>query len=293
MCYLKIQVIAEEKAVFQSTLRDTVYVEGIGVHSGELCHAKIHPAEKDTGIVFVDEKTKKQVRANYKNVANSILCTKLIGDITVSTVEHVSSALYGLNITNAIIEVDNSEMPILDGSALEFVNKIAEVGTERQMAPRKALKIAKTIRLDDGDKWITFTPSDSLSINIKCDFSSKGLKTEPFKFDFSEDDYEAEIAFARTFGFFEDVDFLRKNNLALGASLDNTVVFDKNGKPLNKEGLRAENEPIRHKALDAIGDLAMSEYQIIGKYEAFCPSHKLNNMILRMLFSDTRNYEIF
>ena len=279
--------------MFQSTLKDSVVFEGIGVHSGEPCRAKICPAEKDTGIIFVNTKTQKQVRANYKNVANSAMCTKLVGDITVATVEHVSSALYGLNITNAIIEVDNDEMPILDGSALEFVKKITEVGIEPQMAPRKALRITKMVRLDDGEKWITLSPAESLSIKVNCDYSLKGLKTEPLKFDFAEGDYATEIAFARTFGFFEDAEFLKKNKLALGASLDNSVVFDKTGKPMNKEGLRAVNEPIRHKILDAIGDLAMSEYQIIGKYEAYCPSHKLHNLILRMLFSDARNYEIF
>jgi UDP-3-O-[3-hydroxymyristoyl] N-acetylglucosamine deacetylase len=223
------------------------------------------------------------------------MCTCLSNEYgsTVSVVEHLSAAFYCLGITNVIVEMhDCCEIPIMDGSALPFVEKIFSVGLKEQSAERKKLKILKMLKIGDEKRWASLSPADSFVLNVTCDYSLKNLMTEAFSFDMSKDSFVTDLSMARTFGFLSDVDYLKKNKLALGASLDNSVVFDEQGCAMNEAGLRCPNEPIRHKVLDAIGDLSLAQCEIIGKYDSFCPGHGINNLLLRELFSSDSNFEI-
>ena len=284
----------------QATLKDSFFIDGIGVHRGKDCSVTVKPADEDTGIVFFrsdkdDNGFKNEkIIADYNNVTNATMCTQISNQngATLKTIEHLMAALYGMKISNAIVEVQGEEIPILDGSSLKFIEKIKEVGIQKQSKPRKILKVLKKIKVTDGNKFEEFEPFDDFEINAKCDFEAKGLKTDPVIFNFSKDNFASEIAPARTFGFISEVEYVKKNNLALGASLKNTVVYNDKGIPLNDEGLRFENESAKHKVLDIIGDLSLSQYWIQGRMNCFCPSHKLNNILLRMLFASTENYEI-
>jgi UDP-3-O-[3-hydroxymyristoyl] N-acetylglucosamine deacetylase len=208
-------------------------------------------------------------------------------------VEHLSAAFYELGIANALVKTDGDEIPILDGSALQFVTHILSVGICRQSQKRKILRVLKPVKVEDRGRYALLSPSDSFSIRVTCDFSARGLHTDPFSYDsrpFS-DGFIIGIAPARTFGFFSDLEYLQKNSLAHGASMENTVVFDDSGHFMN-ENLRYDNEPVRHKILDAIGDLSLSQYDIVGHYDSFCPGHGINNDLLRELFKDSCNFEI-
>lgn len=276
----------------QLTVKDTIQFDGVGVHSGLPCSVAIRPAEPNTGIVFSD-KDGHSVRANYKNIANSELCTQLKNsDFSVSMVEHLCSAFYALGITNANVVVTGPEIPILDGSALPIVEKIFAVGMKEQFARRKVLEVKKQVQVREGDRMVAFLATDSMIFDVICDFSKKGLSTPGYACVFRPEEYVDLIAPARTFGFYEDKEFLQSHNLALGTSFDNTLVFDNRGAPMNKGGLRLSNEPTRHKILDAIGDISMSGYQIIGAYKARSPSHKLNHMLLEALFANDENYKV-
>ncbi len=284
----------------QTTLKDSFSVNGLGVHRGKECTVIVKPADEDTGIVFFRSDVNgngfqnEKIIASYNNVKNAMMCTEISGEngASLKTIEHLMAALYGMKISNAIVEVRGEEMPILDGSSLKFVEKINEVGVQQQSKPRKILKVLKKIKVTDGDKFEEIEPCDDFTINVKCDFEAKGLRTDPVIFDFSKDNFAIEIAPARTFGFVSEVEYIKKHNLALGASLKNTVVYNDKGIPLNDEGLRFENESAKHKVLDMIGDFALSQYWIHGRVNSFCPSHKLNNILLRMLFASSENYEI-
>lgn len=291
--------------MWQATVNDEFSVAGIGVHSGKLCCVTIRPALENSGILFV--RSGEKFPADYRKVTSAIMSTRLSFEdgSSISTIEHLMAALYGCGISNALIETDDNEIPILDGSAKIFVEKVSEVGIKIQSVPRKILKILKTITVEDGEKKAIFSPAENFTIEMECDFTAKGLAMEKGSFSFRLDDakilygdilrseFAKKIAPARTFGFMSDVEYLKKNNLALGASLDNSVVFDASGQPINEEGLRFFNEPVSHKILDALGDLSLSGYQIQGKYSAYCSGHKLNNMALHVLFSDPDNYMIF
>jgi UDP-3-O-[3-hydroxymyristoyl] N-acetylglucosamine deacetylase len=278
--------------VFQATLKSVSSFDGIGTHSGKFCSVSIFPASENTGIIFKNEE--RIAEARFDNVSETTLCTTLsIGNgAGISTIEHLSAALYGLGITNALIETKDSEIPILDGSALPFVQKFLSVGIKKQSSRMKTLKILTSVKVQEEERWVSLSPANSFSINIECDFAAKGLKTHKTSFDFSKNNFTEEVALARTFGFFSDVEFLKKNNLAKGASLDNCVVFDDKGCPINKDGLRLPNEPVLHKILDVIGDMSLTQCNIVGRFDGFCPSHKMNNMLLRALFEKDDNYEI-
>jgi UDP-3-O-[3-hydroxymyristoyl] N-acetylglucosamine deacetylase len=278
--------------LLQSTLKSTVFFDGTGIHGGNYCCISVSPAQENAGIMFC--KGKNIISASYNNVSEAIMCTTLTGTsgVRVATVEHLSAALYGLGITNAVITVENDEIPILDGSALPFVKAFISVGIEKQQKKLRTLRVLKVIKVQDGERWSSLSPADSFCINVECNFRTKGLETSPYSFDFSNGDFINEISPARTFGFFSDAEFLRKNHMALGASVNNTIVFNDDGCPLNEDGLRLPNEPARHKILDIIGDLALAQCDIRARFDSFCPSHRINNMILRALFEKTDNYEI-
>lgn len=285
----------------QATLKDSFSVDGIGVHLGRECFVTVRPADEDTGIIFFRSDKgesgfqNEEIIPIYNNVTNATMCTQICNEngASLKTIEHLMAALYGMKISNAIVEVQGEEIPILEGSSLKFIEKIKEVGIQQQSKPRKILKVLKKIKVTDGNKFEEIEPFYDFEINAKCDFEAKGLKTDPVIFNFSKNNFATEIAPARTFGFISEVEYIKKYNLALGASLKNTVVYNDNGVPLNDEGLRFENESAKHKVLDIIGDLALSQYWIQGRMNCFCPSHKLNNILLRMLFASSENYEIF
>lgn len=284
----------------QATLKDSFSLDGVGVHKGKVCSVTVKPADKDTGIIFFRSDKggsgfqNEKIVASYDNVENATMCTQISNEngASLKTIEHLMAALYGMKISNAIIEVQGEEIPILDGSSLRFVEQISRVGIKRQVRSRKILKVLKKIKVTDGEKFEEIEPFDSFEINAKCDFEAKGLKTDPVTFNFSKNNFVSKIAPARTFGFVSEAEYVKKHNLALGASLKNTVIYNDKGIPLNDDGLRFENESARHKVLDIIGDLALSQYWIQGRVNCFCPSHKLNNILLRMLFASTENYEI-
>lgn len=278
--------------MFQATVKSSFSVEGIGVHSNATTKLTIHPAEINTGIIykFNDE----EILAKYDNVTDTSMSTKISNSngTSIMTIEHLSAALYALGITNAIIDIDNNEMPIMDGSAKIFAEKFLAIGIQKQEAKVKLIKILKPVTVSINDKHVSLLPGDGFTLDVECNFSAKGLKTEREIFEFGKDDFITQIAPARTFGFMDEVEYVRARGLAKGSSLDNTVVFDKNGTPINEGGLRIPNEPARHKLLDAIGDLSLAGGLLQGKYEAYCPGHQLNNLLLRKLFSDNANYEI-
>ncbi|MBE6447052.1 MAG: UDP-3-O-[3-hydroxymyristoyl] N-acetylglucosamine deacetylase [Alphaproteobacteria bacterium] len=278
----------------QATLRKMFSLSGIGVHSGKTFSVTVFPADEDFGIQFHRTDIDWYISANWLNVQNATMCTQLTNNSgeTIKTIEHLAASLYAMKISNALIETTGEEIPILDGSSMPYVKAIQDAGITEQLRPRRVLKILKNITVTESTKHETFSPFDDFTIDVECDFTAKGLTTSPAHFNMNSGNFMSEIASARTFGFVEEMESLQKNNLALGASLENAVGYNNQGQPLNKEGLRFQNESAVHKLLDIIGDLSLSEYWIAGKLSAFCPSHNLNNMLLRELFSNTDNYEI-
>ncbi|MDR3151328.1 MAG: UDP-3-O-acyl-N-acetylglucosamine deacetylase [Holosporaceae bacterium] len=295
--------------MFQKTIASAVMLEGVGVHSGKKCRIWLFGAPEDSGLTFVrldatapSKKTlarRKEhagcIRADYRYVSNTQMCTKLTNEagLSVTTVEHLLAALYGLGVSNAVIALLGEEIPTLDGSAKIFATEIRRAKVKEQRFRRKILRVLKPIKVGTTEKWASLLPSDRLLINMKCDFSHRGLTTPfSFSYDFSTDNFVTTIAPARTFGFFEDVELLRKSRLALGGSLRNAVVFDASGAVINKSGLRFTDEPVRHKVLDVIGDLSLCGHYICGQYDGFCSGHQLNNLLLHELFEHKENYEI-
>ncbi|OYU49508.1 MAG: UDP-3-O-[3-hydroxymyristoyl] N-acetylglucosamine deacetylase [Rhizobiales bacterium PAR1] len=282
----------------QTTLADQVVIEGIGVHQGRPARVVLHPAEAGMGIVFhrtnLPNGRERLIEARSSSVRDTQLCT-VIGDntgATVATIEHLMSALAGLGIDNVLVEVDGPEMPILDGSARLFVDAIDQVGLKTLSAPRKVVKVLKPVKVEHGNSIVELLPRDQgFRLDVEIAFDSKVIGRQAYGFELEAHRYRREIASARTFGFMRDVEKLWKAGLALGASLDNTIAVGEDA-VVNPEGLRFPNEFVRHKLLDAIGDLALAGYALQGHYKAFCPGHKLNAMILDALFADRTAYAI-
>lgn len=294
----KVRPTDGEYTVKQTTLADHVVIEGIGVHSNRPARVVLHPADANSGITFLRTNLpngrERLIEGRHTSVRNTELCT-VIGDdsgATISTIEHLMSALAGLGIDNVLIEVNGPEMPILDGSSRLFVQAIDQVGLAEQNAPRRMVKVLKPVKVELGNAVAELLPSaGGFRLDVEIAFPSAVIGRQAYGFDLSADRYRREIAGARTFGFMRDVERLWKAGLALGASLENTVAVGEDG-VVNPEGLRFPNEFVRHKVLDAIGDLALAGYAIQGQYKAFCPGHKLNTMILDALFADRTAYAI-
>jgi len=284
--------------VKQTTLADRVVIKGIGVHSGQPACVVLHPSEPHSGISFLRTHLahgrERMIEARNHAVRNTELCT-VIGDesgATISTVEHLMSALAGLGVDNVVVEVDGPEMPILDGSARLFVDAIDQVGIVTQSALRKVIKVLKPVRVEHGASVVELLPRDAgFRLDLEIAFENPVIGRQAYGFELAADRYRREISSARTFGFMRDVERLWKAGLALGASLENTVAVGEN-KVVNPEGLRFPDEFVRHKLLDAIGDLALAGHAIQGHYKAFCPGHKFNIMVLDALFSDRSAYAI-
>ena len=250
----------------------------------------------NTGIIFrrVDLAEPVTIKATPKNVGETVLSTTLVaGDVKISTIEHLLSAFAGLGIDNAIIDVSAPEVPIMDGSAGPFVFLLQSAGVDEQDCPKQYIRIKHSVKIEDGDKWASFEPFDGFKVTFTIDFEHPAfedhLKTATM--DFSSTTFVKEVSRARTFGFMKDIDMLRENNLALGGSLDNAIVVDED-KVLNEDGLRCADEFVKHKILDAIGDLYLLGHSLIGQFTGYKSGHGLNNKLLRALLDDTEAWEM-
>lgn len=274
----------------QTTVARAIEVTGTGVHSGAPASIVLHPAPADAGLRFLVSKRGKiiaEIPADVSAVKNLTLCT-VIGDdqgTTVGTVEHLLSALRGLSIDNCHIEIDSREVPIMDGSAAEFVQAIDRAGIRELAAPRKFIKVLKPVRVQEGECWGELTPHSGFRLDIEIDFPSAVIGRQRMSLDLNPGNYRNEIAAARTFGFMRDVETLWKSGLALGASLENTVAIG-DDRVMNPEGLRFPQEFVRHKMLDAIGDLALAGAPLLGAYRSVRGGHRLNAHVLKALFAD-------
>ena len=280
----------------QRTIAAPVRTVGIGLHTGRKVTLRLVPAPADTGIVFkrVDIESSESIPAQAKFVSDTRLATVLQdGAVRISTVEHLLSGCAGLGIDNLIVELDCEEVPIMDGSAASFLFLIESAGLEEQDAPRKFLVIKKVVEVQDGDKLARLEPFDGYKLDFSIDFKHPALdKTgQRYVIDFAEGTYSQEIGRARTFGFAHEVEALREVGLARGGSLDNAIVLDEH-RILNNEELRYDDEFVRHKILDAIGDLYLAGYPMIGAYVAKKPGHAMNNALVRRLLDDPDAYEI-
>jgi len=280
----------------QRTLKNTIRATGVGLHTGDKVYLTLHPSEPNTGIRFrrVDLDVPVMIEARPENVGETKLSTTLVRDgVKVSTVEHLLSALAGLGIDNAIVDVSAPEVPIMDGSAGPFVFLLQSAGVVEQDEPKQYIRIRRSVRVEEGDKWAAFEPFDGFKVTFTIDFEhpafSEHLKTAVM--DFSSTTFVKEVSRARTFGFMKDIEFLRENNLALGGSLDNAIVVDED-KVLNEDGLRYADEFVKHKILDAIGDLYLLGYSLIGEYQGFKSGHALNNKLLLSLLNDKDAWEM-
>ena len=279
----------------QKTINKNIVLKGIGLHSGLDANLIIKPAEPNTGIIFkrIDLKDNNIIIPNLFNVSSAVFCTTISNenDASVSTIEHLMGALYGMGIDNALIEIDNQEVPIFDGSAKIFINAINEVGIKNSSVPIKIIKIEKRIEFNDGRKTITIEPSKvSLDIDFELKYDNKLIGTQRNVIKVYESDL-TDIYNSRTFCLYEDVAKLKEMGLAKGGSLDNAIVI-KDDKIVNKEGLRNKKEFVNHKILDCMGDLYLSGYKIIGKLICSQGGHKLTNQLLRKVFQDKNNFSI-
>lgn len=285
-----------EQMIKQRTVKNSISTKGIGLHSGHRVSITIRPADINTGIMFrrIDLDGGPAIKASGLMVGDTRMCSCLEdGHVKIATIEHAMSALAGLGIDNAWIDLDSPEVPILDGSASPFVFLLQQAGICEQNAPKKFLRIKERVEVVDGDKKASFEPYDGYALEFNIHFNHPAIqKTDNHvSFDFGRDSYLKEIARARTFGFAQEVEFLRENNLALGGGLFNAVVLDEY-RVLNNEGLRYDSEFVRHKILDAIGDLYLIGYPILGKFEAFKSGHDLNNKLVRAVLANENAYEI-
>lgn len=279
----------------QRTLKKNISATGVGLHSGEKILLSIHPAPPDAGIVFrrTDLFPAVEIPALYQNVCETLLCTTLgCNNVKIATVEHLLSAFAGLGIDNAYIDVNGPELPIMDGSAAPFVFLIQSAGIKEQSKAKKFIRILKTLEIEDGDKWVKFSPYNGYKICFTIGFNHPVFNNKPkvASFDFSGSSYIKEVCRARTFGFLDDYEKLQEKDLAKGGSLDNTVVVD-DYRVLNEDGLRFENEFVSHKVLDAIGDLYLLGSSLIGAFEGYKSGHALNNQLLRTLMSTHKAWE--
>jgi UDP-3-O-[3-hydroxymyristoyl] N-acetylglucosamine deacetylase len=269
----------------QRTLKSVIRATGVGLHTGQKVAMTLRPAQPGTGIVFrrIDTATPVDIPASALRVTDTRLCSSLEeGGVKVATVEHIMSAFAGLGVDNAYVDLTGPEVPIMDGSAGPFVFLIQSAGVEEQNAPKRYFRILKSVEVRDGDKWARFDPHDGFRLSFSIVFThpvfEKSAQTATI--DFAETSYTKELARARTFGFMQDVEALRANGLALGGSLDNAIVMDE-FRVLNSDGLRYSDEFVKHKLLDAIGDLYLVGSPLLGSYSAHKSGHALNNLLLR------------
>jgi len=280
----------------QRTIAKSISSIGVGLHKGEKVTLTLRPAPDNTGIVFrrVDLNPAVDFKIRPELVGDTVMCTCLIDDngIRLSTTEHLMAAIAGLGIDNLLVEVDAAEIPIMDGSANPFVYLLLEAGVVEQKQAKKFIRIKKPVRVEDGDKWAEFRPHHGFRIDFEISFNHPVIaeSRQHVRMDFSAASFIKEVSRARTFGFLQDIEYLRANRLALGGSMDNAVVLDE-FRVLNQDGLRYDDEFVKHKILDAIGDLYMAGYSILGEFKAFKTGHALNNQLLCAVLAEQENWE--
>jgi len=278
--------------MFQTTIAKKIEVTGIGLHSGEAIDMTLEPLDANSGIVFVHAKSGKEIKLNPNNITETKLATTLgKKPNSISTIEHFLSALYAYGIDNLKVTIRGNEMPIMDGSAIAFCMILDEAGIKRQSAPKKFIVIKKEISVKEDGKVATLKPSSQPNFNFVIDFEHPVIGKQKYNFEFSKRGFIEEIARARTFGFARDIQYLQSINLALGASLDNAIGLDENS-VLNPDGLRFEDEFVRHKILDAMGDMMVLGHNVLGEYSAYASSHDLNHLLTKKLLETSDAFEI-
>jgi UDP-3-O-[3-hydroxymyristoyl] N-acetylglucosamine deacetylase len=283
---------------FQTTVSRPVSLSGIGVHSGADVSITFNPAEADTGVVFNrmhDNGEVTELRAVSSQVGNTDLCTVLgfSPARSVATIEHVMAAVYALGLDNVLIEVDGAEMPIMDGSSMPFIDAIEQVGLVSLGVKRRYIRVTKPVRIEHGGSWSEFRPYDGMRFEVEIDFDTPLIGRQKWEGDMTASTFKAELSRARTFGFMRDVERLWASGHALGSSLENSVVISDDNTVINVEGLRyAKDEFVRHKTLDAVGDLALAGAPFIGCYRSYRGGHKMNANALKALLSDPTAYEV-
>jgi UDP-3-O-[3-hydroxymyristoyl] N-acetylglucosamine deacetylase len=280
----------------QRTLKNAIRATGIGLHTGRKVYMTLRPAAENTGVVFrrVDLDPPVDVPADALLVGETTLGTTLIqGDVKVATVEHLLASLAGLGIDNAFVDLTASEVPIMDGSAAPFVFLLQSAGITEQNAPKRFLRIRQKVRVEEGDKWAEFRPYAGFRVNFRIDFDHAVFKrhSQMATVDFSTTSFLREVSRARTFGFVREIEYLRSRNLTLGGNMGNAIVLD-DFRVLNEDGLRFEDEFVKHKILDAIGDLYLLGHPLIGEYSGHKSGHSLNNQLCRALLANADAWEI-
>lgn len=300
--YPSFEVEMAKRMIRQRTLKSVIPTKGIGLHKGNMVHMTLRPAPSHTGIIFrrIDLDPVVEIQADARNVTDTLMSTNLEKDgVRVCTVEHLMAAFAGLGVDNALVDIDSEEIPIMDGSAAPFVFLLQAAGITEQRALKKFIRIKKKMKISQGEKdsknykYAIFEPFDGFKVNFGIDFEHPVIQgsTQTANFDFSTTSFVREVSRARTFGFLHEYEQLRAMNLALGGSLDNAIVLD-DYRILNEDGLRYEDEFVKHKILDAVGDLYLLGHSLIGAFSGFRSGHGLNNQLLRKLLADESAYEI-
>jgi len=281
----------------QRTLKRIVQATGVGLHTGKKVKLTLRPAQANTGVIYrrTDLNPPVDFPADAKSVRDTMLCTCLVNehDVRISTVEHLNAALAGLGIDNIIVEVNAPEIPIMDGSASPFVYLLMDAGIEELNCAKKFLRLKDTVRVEEGDKWAELSPYNGFKLDFTIDFKHPAIdaSSQRYCLNFSAESFVQQISRARTFGFMRDIEYLQSKGLALGGSFDCAIVVD-DYKVLNEDGLRFEDEFVRHKMLDAIGDLYMCGHNIIGAFTAFKSGHAMNNKLLQAVLAQQAAWEL-
>ena len=278
--------------MYQTTIEKSVEIVGIGLHKGTPVKLRLEPLEAGSGIIFYRSDVDVAIALVPENVVDTQMAT-VIGKngYVISTIEHLLSAIYAYGIDNVRVIVDADEIPVMDGSAASFCMLLDEAGIQQLDTPKKVMVIKKEITIQDGDKYVKLTPAEDLQYSFTIKFPHPVINKQEFCLSFTKESYKNEIARARTFGFLQEVQYLRSKGLALGGSLENAIVLD-DKKVLNPEGLRYSDEFVRHKILDAIGDMSLIGMSFIGNYEAFAGSHHLNHLLTKKLLKESENFEV-
>ncbi len=287
--------ILESNVPLQKTLKRKIHFSGVGVHNGRAVSMSIEPAEADTGIIFCRTDLDKNniVRAIIDNVVDSKLCTKIKNSsgIFISTIEHLMAALSALGIDNAIIKINSSELPALDGSSYEYVKKIINSGIKSLNRSKKVFKVIKKVEVKSGDRFISITPSNRLNINITINYPETIIGHSQYFYTHTQDNFINNLSMARTYTLQDDIEKMRTAGLAIGGNLNNAIVVDKY-KILNPEGLRLEKEFVKHKTLDCIGDFYLLGMHLVGNVDCFAPGHNLNQQLIKEILKNKENYVI-
>jgi len=278
--------------MYQTTIKKAVELVGIGLHKGSPVKLRLEPLESNSGIVFYRSDVGVSIPLIPENVVDTKMATVIGKDgFVISTIEHLLSAVYAYGIDNLRVIVDADEVPVMDGSSASYCMLLDEAGVVQLDVPKKVMVIKKDVEIHEGDKYVKLSPSPDLNYDFTIKFPHPVIKEQTYVLKFTKESYKNEIARARTFGFLHEVQYLRSKGLALGGSLENAVVLDEK-KVLNPEGLRYDDEFVRHKILDAIGDMSLIGMNFVGNYEAFAGSHDLNHKLTLELLKNPENYEV-